>query len=428
MPGTQFVAVACIVCVASPGAAQVIGQSPSSSLTIEQAIDEALQHNLSLLAERSSLSIAETAMMTARLRPNPVASVSADHLDVLGTGFDATNNGGPTEIALRVDVPIERGSKREKRIALAEFGKAVAEAQFADAVRTLRVEVTLACIDVLAARANYALVADNLRAFEDLARVNRARATAGSIAPFEATRSDIAMLQFRSTVVRAQLDLATATARLRTLVGRSPGDRLEIVGDLSTASDEAPPDLRRWQQLALERRPDLRALELGRARSLADLRLQQAMGQIDYTLGAEYRRQQGLAARSNSVGFFVSAPLPISNRNQGEIARADAEREQVSRQIAARRLQVLADVQSAYTEFVTSRDLVASIERELLRPATSVRDISAYTYKAGGSTLLELLDAQRAFNETMQSYLDAETARRRAATRLNAAIGTEVAK
>ena len=74
------------------------------------------------------------------------------------------------------------------------------------------------------------LVADNLRAFEDLARVNRARARAGSIAPLESTRSDVAMLQFRSIAVRADLDLTTALAKLRNLLGRSPADPLDVSG------------------------------------------------------------------------------------------------------------------------------------------------------------------------------------------------------
>jgi len=155
--------------------------------------------------------------------------------------------------------------------------------------------------------------------------------------------------------------------------------------------------------------------------------LQEAIGRVDYAVGAEYRRQQGTAGRSNSLGFFFSAPLPLSNRNQGEIARAGAEREQAERQIAARKAQIAADVRGALHEYTTTRDLVAAIERDLLKPAAHARDVSAYTYKAGGATLLEFLDAQRAFNETTQSYVDAQASLRRAAARLNAAIGTEVA-
>jgi len=69
---------------------------------------------------------------------------------------------------------------------------------------------------------------------------------------------------------------------------------------------------------------------------------------------------------------------------------------------------------------------VSSIEHDLIAPATSARDISTYTYRAGGTSLIELLDAQRAFNDTMQSYLDAQAGLRRAMARLNAAVGTEV--
>jgi cobalt-zinc-cadmium efflux system outer membrane protein len=407
-------------------AVAVVTSATAQTLTIPQAVDEAVQHNLALVAQKATLSVADTQMLTARLRPNPVASVSADHLDWLGTGFDDTNNGGPPEIAFRVDVPIERAGKREKRMDLAAASRAVAAAQFDDAIRTLKSEVTLACIDVFSARATRALLADNLRAFEDLARVNRARVAAGSIAPIEGTRSDVAMLQFRSTAIRADIELATALARLRTLLGRSPSDSLDIAGDLRLTPATAPPGLERVQQLALATRPDLRSLQLGEAKSVADLRLQEALGRIDYTVGAEYRRQQGMAGTSNSLGFFVSAPLPLSNRNQGEVARAGAERDQASRQIDAMKAQVLSDVEVAFHEYEANRDLVAAIERDLIQPATSARDISTYTYRAGGTSLLELLDAQRAFNDTMQSYLDAQAGLRRAVARLNAAVGTEV--
>src|SRR5437588_6140196 len=304
--------------------------------------------------------------------------------------------------------------------------RSAAEAQFADAVRVLRQEVTAACIDVLAAAATRALVVDNLRAFEDLARVNAARVAAGAIAPFESTRSQVAMLQFRSTVVRAELDLAVARARVRTLLGRGPADPLDIAGDLSAPAAPPAPDPARLEQLAYVSRPDLQALERSDARTIADLRLQEALGKIDYTVGAEYRRQQGIAGRSNSLGLFVSAPLPFSNRNQGEIARASAEHDQVERQIAARRAQIAADVGTSFREYAMTKELVESIERDLLKPAASARDISAYTYRAGGTTLLELLDAQRAFNDTMQSYVDARASLRRAASHLNAAVGTEV--
>jgi len=398
------------------------------TISIAAAVNEAIEHNLGLLALKGNLSIADAALMTARLRPNPVASASADHLDWLGTGYNEINNGGPPEYAFRMDVPFERANKRDRRIELATLTRSVAEAQFANAVRQLQLDVTLACIDVQGARAMRALVADNLRALEEIARVNRLRVAAGAIAPFESTRSDVAMLQFRATAARAELELTTASVRLQTLLGRPVYQTIDVGDALRMDTTTALPDLERVRTLALEIRPDLRALQLGAVRSQADLRLQEAIGKVDYTLGAEYRRQQGVSGRSNSLGFFMSAPVPLSNRNQGEIARAEAERLQVSRQIAALHAEVLAEVQAAYSEYQATSALVAAMERDLLKPAASARDISTYTYRAGGSSLLELLDAQRAFNDTMQGYLDAQVSMRKAISRLNAAVGMEVTK
>jgi outer membrane protein, heavy metal efflux system len=210
------------------------------------------------------------------------------------------------------------------------------------------------------------------------------------------------------------------------LLGRPPAAPIDVSGDLRLAQPAALPALAEVEQAALTNRPDLRSLQLTEARSVADLRLQEAAGRIDYTVGAEYRRQQGIAGKGNSVGLFVSAPLPMLNRNQGEIARAGAERDQTLRQMAAVRAQIVSDVDIAFHEYSANRDLVDAIERDLIQPATSARDISAYTYRAGGSSLVELLDAQRAFNDTMQSYLDAQASLRRAAAHLNAAVGQEV--
>jgi hypothetical protein len=87
-----------------------------AAVTIEQAVAEAIRNNPGLLAERLGIPVAEAAVITARLRPNPVVSFSSDHLDWLGTGFSDFNGAGPAETALRLDVPFERGRKRQYRL------------------------------------------------------------------------------------------------------------------------------------------------------------------------------------------------------------------------------------------------------------------------------------------------------------------------
>ena len=82
------VCAALLVCFARPAQAQ-------SVFTIDEAVRQAIDRNMTLLAERWNLTVADAAIVTARLRPNPVLSGGANSLDWLGTGFDEVNGAGP---------------------------------------------------------------------------------------------------------------------------------------------------------------------------------------------------------------------------------------------------------------------------------------------------------------------------------------------
>src|SRR5215470_2302658 len=194
-------------CCAQPARAQAV-------LTIDEAVQQAIDRNLTLLAERLNLTVADAAIATARLRPNPVVSGGANSLDWLGTGFDEANGAGPPEYAIRVDVPFERAHKRELRTAVATTAKAVAEAQLADSIRRLQLDVTIAAVDVLEAKAKLKLAHENLDTLQRLVELNERRLTSGALPPLEVTRSRVAMLQYRGSVTTAELTVRQARLKL----------------------------------------------------------------------------------------------------------------------------------------------------------------------------------------------------------------------
>ena len=409
------------------GSGRAAAQGALRTLTIQEAVDEAVQRNLGLLAQRANLSVADAAVVTARLRPNPVVSGGANSLDWLGTGFNDVNGAGPQEYAVRVDVPFERARKRELRAELADQGKRIAEAQFAEAMRRVKLDVVLASIDVLEARARLQLAEDNLQALERLVQLNERRLTSGAIPQLEVSRSRVAMLQYRGNVRSAQLALTQARLKLLPLVGRKPDDALVDIDDrLGLTPPIASPDLAALQQAARVSRPDLVAAQREQARTQADLRLQIAQGKVDYALGAEYRRQQGVNGRGNLLGLFFSAPLPVFNRNQGEIARAEAECDKATRSVTALETDLAGEVASAYEEFDSSRLMLIDIEHDLLTPTTDARAGTTYMYQAGATSLLDVLDAQRAYNDTMDTYYSAQAAYRRAQAKLALVVGQEM--
>ncbi len=107
------------------------------------------------------------------------------------------------------------------------------------------------------------------------------------------------------------------------------------------------------------------------------------------------------------MGFFFSTPLPVFNRNQGEIERARQEQRQIEARIQALKAAIQIEAENAFLRFVTARDLLKGIESNMLQQARDVRQTMEYSYRRGEASLVEFLDAQRAFNDTMQSYNEA---------------------
>ena len=394
-------------------------------LTLEEAVREAIDRNLDLVAEKFNLPVADARIITAKLRPNPVFSVGGDHLDILGTGYNTVNQAGPTEYSVRTDFLLERGQKRASRIAVAEGGRAVVELQFLNSVRILVLDVQNAYVEALLAKDNLALAQENLKAFGDIVEVNRKRVSSGDLAEVELFRTELAQLQFESAARQANLRLRTARVKLQLLLGRTnSGPLLEVVGELRQESQAI--DQTELVRAALESRPDLRSIQRDQARSLADLRLQLAQGKIDYTVGTEYRRQQGLAGRGTSVGVFFSTNLPVFNKNQGEIERARQEQRQIEARIKALTALIQTDVETAYMQYTNALTALARLEGSMLAKARDVRQITDFSYRRGEATLVELLDAQRAYNETIQSYNESRAEFARSLYLLDSASGKAV--
>ena len=170
-------------------------------------------------------------------------------------------------------------------------------------------------------------------------------------------------------------------------------------------------------------RPDLRAARTDQARSVADLRLQLANGKIDYTVSGEYHRVQGGGLVGNDYGIFFSAPLPIFNRNQGEIARARSQQQQLDAKTRALEADIAADLDAAFTEYTSARGIVERIEQTMLTQARDVRTTMEYSYRRGEASLVEFLDAVRAFNDTARGYNEARADYARSLYTLDALSG-----
>jgi len=408
---------AAALCVAAMAGGRASAQAPAP-LTIDQAVSEAVDHNLAVIAERYNLAVADARVLTASLRPNPVLTASVMLPDA--TIFNSNIN--PREGIVRGDVLLERGDKRDRRIEVAREARGVSELQLQNTVRTLVLNVQSAFIDVQQAQADLQLARESLAAFNEIVSINTERVRSGDLASVELARSRLAALQFQNDVRSRDTKLAVAIHRLRALLGRTDANPIEVTGELRRDTAALRPEA--LQQQALQLRPDLQALQRDQARSAADVRLQLAQGKVDYTVSAEFHRQLAPGSLSgNEWGLFFSAPLPFFNRNQGEIERARQEARQATARISALQSDITSDLRSAWEQYTTTHELVDTIEHQMLNQARDVRDTTAYSYRRGEASFIELLDAQRTFNDTMQGYNEARAEFARSLYTLDALTG-----
>ncbi|BDC50820.1 cellobiose phosphorylase [Bryobacterales bacterium F-183] len=386
-------------------AAQTSPPAPAA-LTLDQAVQEAIANNLDLAAEKLNVSVAEARGITARLRPNPVLTVSGQSLNILGATYSPATPLGPNQMNIHTDFPLERGHKREQRIAVANEEKSLAELGVREVMRQVIASVQSAFVDVQQAKENLSLAQENLRSLESVVAINESRLKAGDLAQVELDRSRVAALQYRTAVQQAQLQLDQSKIQLQQVMGRKAKTTdMEVAGTLRR--DVIADSQEELNRLALTRRPDYLSDQQSQARSRADLRLQLANGKVDYTIGTEFTRQSAWGISGNSVGLYFSMPLRVFNKNQGEIARAQREIILAGARANALESSIQTEVDKAYRQYVVSRQLLTNVETEMLAKARSVRDTTEYSYKRGEASLVEYLDAQRAFNDAMQTANDA---------------------
>src|SRR5215468_1821851 len=215
----SFVFALLLAVIISPVAAQAQQTAP---VTISQAVQEAVERNLALLAERYNLNIADARTITARLRPNPVLSLYTDLQPWLGSGATLLNQSGPPEYGIRTDFILERGEKRRYRIEVAEQEKAVAQLQLLNTMRALALEAQNAFVEVLLAKETLALAERNLASFHKIVEINTERVRVGDLSQVELLRTQLAELLFNNAEIQAQSRLRIAKQRLQLLMGRTP--------------------------------------------------------------------------------------------------------------------------------------------------------------------------------------------------------------
>jgi cobalt-zinc-cadmium efflux system outer membrane protein len=400
-----------------------------TTITLDEAIQMALQHNHNMLAARTTIQQSEAEETTANLRPNPTLVADWEYLPLgspsrqnpnlypnVSTNDYLKNN---TEADIGLSYLIERGKKRQHRLQAARDITAQTRSLVTDNERGLAFNTASLFVNVQLAESSLELADKDLKSFQKTVDLGQLRYDKGAISEDDYLKIKLQLLQFETDYQQAELAKVQALSDLRQLLG---------YGSVSADYDVAGPfdyqplkgNLEDFQLKALQNRPDLRAAQQGVTAARSQYELQRAIGKQDVTVQSNYSHVNGI----NAANFLGSIPLPIFNRNQGEIARTRIAITQAQEQEKATNGQALTDVRDAYEGLRVSDRVVQLYRSGYLDVAQKDRDIAEYAYQRGAVSLLDFLDAERNYRATQLAYRQALASYLLALEQMRQAVGT----
>jgi cobalt-zinc-cadmium efflux system outer membrane protein len=355
-----------------------------------------MRQNLELVAARYDIETADAEKLTARLRPNPQVTFGLADIPV--------NLSGPLIKEQTYDYGISRtielGGKRSKRIETADANSDLARGQFQMVVWQLTNDLKRKFYTVLLNQSLLNLARENETTFAEIVKHTTELVNAGELSGLDLDRIEVEKLKFDTDLANAERDYEVALRDLRFALG---GDYramdIEVTGSIDYEPHQFTHD--ELLDLALAARPDLKAAKLSERAADANIRLQDAQRIPDLTLGGGIEQ---VPSGTSSYTFGVGIEIPVSNRNQGERAKALIEKRKAQTQEQFLTNQVLSDVDKALVAFEKQRHRVDLYRTGVITKVNDIQNKTQIALQAGESSTLELLDAIRTRRDTLAGF------------------------
>lgn len=362
----------------------------AQGLSLTQALAQAMAANPQLAAARQEIGIAQGARDQAGVMPNPELSYEVE---------DTDRNSSTTTITL--SQALELGGKRGARIEAASYGQSVAQLELARQVNSLRADVVQAFHAALRAQVGVDLARQSQQLGERGLKVVDGRVRAGKSSPVEATRAQVELAEARLQLRRAETEQAMAYQNLALISGSATADvqRLDAPG-LSPGLPPSSVDLLARLEQTAEMRHALAVIDQSDAALGSEKALR--VPNLTVSVGSQYDR--AVRERVNVVG--LSMPLPLFDRNQGNVLSAARRADQARDQRNAVEQRLRSETQAALLQWTRAMHEVETYEQTILPAAQQALDSATRGFEMGKFGFIEVLDAQRTLITARGQYLD----------------------
>jgi cobalt-zinc-cadmium efflux system outer membrane protein len=378
-------------------------------LSLDAALALAFQANAELRAAAHELEAVDAAVIQAGVLPNPD----------LATLIEDTRR-ETRSTTLQLNQPIELGGKRAARVEAAERARDAAGADLAARRSKIRAGLIAAFFDTLIAQERVRLAGESA----ELARRGTAaaarRVAAGKVSPVEETKARVAEAGVKVELAQAASALRSARQRLAAFWGNPSPRFAAALGQAETLPVAGHPDdlVPRLDATPLMRRA---GLEVERRRALSDVERARRIPDVTVSLGV--KRDEQLGRNQAIVG--LSIPLPLFNRNQGNVAEALRREDKARDELAATRIRLQNEAAQAWERLETARSEAATLAGEVLPGAQAALAAATKGFELGKFGFLDVLDAQRTLFQARSQHLRALAEAHRARAELDRLLGAD---
>lgn len=404
-------------------AGKMCAQQVAGTLTLKEAEQRFLERNLSLIAERYNIDMAQAQVLQAKLFENPVISLEQNVYNRLnGKYFDFGKEG---EAVVEIEQVIHLAGQRNKQVRLEKINKEIAEYQFEEVMRTLRQELNEKFVEVYFLSKSIAIYEKEVNSLQVLLGGMKIQQEKGNISLMEISRLESMLFSLRKEKNERENDLLTTRGELNLLLNLPEDTQVQLsldeevlqqldLSQLSFADLKAIINERSDQKIA---RSTVNA-------SRANLKLQKSMAFPEFSVKGNYDRVGNFINDYFAIG--VSLSVPIFNRNQGNIkaARFSIQQAGVQQEYAANRADM--ELFTAYTSLEKATQLYQStnmdLERNFEKLITGVNE----NFTRKNISLLEFIDYYDSYKETCIQLYEIKKNVFLAMENLNTVVGQNV--
>ncbi len=394
-------------------------QEITDVLTLDKVLAQTLMGSPELAAISWDTRIGEARTLQAGLLPNPDLSYSMS--DFGGSGM--YSGFGIASSSVQLGQLIELGGKRSKRTHLAAVEKELADWDVESKKLDVLADANRNFLDVLTGQEKVKLAEELVRLAARARDTVLERVQAGKISPLEGTKAGVALSETGIQLARTKNELIAARNRLATSMGLGAVTFQQVSGKLDTLAPIPSPEA---LNAYLDRNPDIARWVKEKEQRDATLAVEKAKQIPDLTVSGGMQFYNDTNDSALMVG--VSIPLPLLDRNQGNIAEAEHRRAKVREESRTSRAQAASTLSDAYQMLASSHAESKSLQNDIVPAAQKVFEDTKEGFREGKFDFLELLDAQRTLFMAKESYITSLSNYHKAVVDVERLIATPLAE